>query len=222
MKRDWELVVFDWDGTLMDSTAAISRAIQAACREVGVPEPESAQATHVIGLGLVDALQRVAPSLDPADYERVARAYRRHYFAHADELVLFDGVAPLLRDLREQGMRLAVATGKSRAGLEQALEQSGLRGLFDATRTADQTQPKPHPRMLHELLDELVADAAGTLMVGDTTHDLQMACNAGVRSVGVSYGAHGAEELRRLRPLGVASSVPELRDILLGASPPNP
>ncbi len=222
MNQTWDLVVFDWDGTLMDSTAAITRAIQAACREVGVPEPAAEQATHVIGLGLGDALQRVAPSLDPADYERVARAYRRHYFAHADELVPFDGVVPLLRELRDHGMRLAVATGKSRAGLELALEQSGLRGLFDATRTADQTQSKPHPRMLLELLDELVADAGSALMVGDTTHDLQMALNAGVRSIGVSYGAHGAEELRTLQPLGVAGSVSELRRMLLRTGTPNP
>ena len=215
MSRAWDLVVFDWDGTLMDSTAAITRSIQAACREVGVPEPEFAQASFVIGLGLVDALRRVAPSLSPDDYERVAQAYRRHYFAQARELVLFDGVEPLLRQLRERGMRLAVATGKSRTGLELALEQSGLRPLFDATRTADETASKPHPRMLLELVDELAASPRETLMVGDTTHDLQMAGNAGIAAVGVSYGAHGADELRRLAPLHVADSVPALGRFLL-------
>lgn len=211
-----DLFVFDWDGTLMDSTAAITRAIQAACREVGVPEPAPAQAAYVIGLGLADALRRVAPTLRPADYDRVAQAYRRHYFAHADELVLFDGIEALLRELRARGKRLAVATGKSRAGLELALEQSGLRGLFDATRTADETASKPHPRMLRELLAELAADADSTLMIGDTTHDLQMALNAGTPAVGVAYGAHRADELLRLQPLCVADSVAELREFLLG------
>jgi phosphoglycolate phosphatase len=215
MTSRWDLVVFDWDGTLMDSTAAITRAIQAACREVGVPEPARAQASFVIGLGLVDALRHVAPDVPAADYERIAQAYRRHYFAQADELVLFDGVATLLRELREQGARLAVATGKSRTGLELALEQSGLRGLFDTTRTADETASKPHPQMLLEIMDELVAPADSTLMIGDTTHDLQMARNAGTPAVGVSYGAHRADELSLLQPLRVVDSVAELRSFLL-------
>ncbi len=215
MTARWELVVFDWDGTLMDSTAAITRAIQAACRDVGVPEPAPEQATYVIGLGLVDALRLVAPSLHPQQYEQVAQAYRRHYFTYARELVLFDGVRPLLEELRARGTRLAVATGKSRTGLELALEQSGLRSLFDATRTADQTASKPHPRMLLEVMDELVMAADSTLMIGDTTHDLQMARNAGTAAVAVSYGAHGADELRRLQPLCVAPSVAELRGFLL-------
>ncbi len=218
MSARWDLLVFDWDGTLMDSTAAITRAIQAACRDVGVAEPEPAQAAFVIGLGLADALRRVAPSLAAAQYDQVAQAYRRHYFAQAQELVLFDGVRELLADLRDQGLRLAVATGKSRTGLELALEQSGLRGLFDATRTADQTASKPHPQMLLEVIDELAASPATTLMIGDTTHDLLMARNAGTAAAAVSYGAHRAEELRRLQPLCVAASVAELRDFLLDRS----
>ncbi len=222
MTSRWELVVFDWDGTLMDSTAAITRAIQAACREVGVVEPAAAKASHVIGLGLVDALRHVAPDVPPEDYPRIAQAYRRHYFSQAEQLVLFDGVAPLLRELRERGMRLAVATGKSRTGLELALEQSGLRGLFDATRTADETASKPHPQMLLEIIDELVADGRTTLMIGDTTHDLQMARNAGTAAVGVSYGAHGRQELLRLEPLHVADSVAELRALLLAEHPAAP
>lgn len=222
MSARWDLVVFDWDGTLMDSTAAITRSIQAACREVGVAEPARAQAAYVIGLGLADALRHVAPDVSPADYDRIAQAYRRHYFAQARELVLFDGVAWLLRELRERGMRLAVATGKSRTGLELALEQSGLRSMFDTTRTADETASKPHPQMLLEIMEELAADAGSTLMIGDTTHDLEMARNAGTAAVGVSYGAHRAEELACLQPLCVTDSVAGLRDFLLGRSSPAP
>ena len=209
------LIVFDWDGTLMDSTALIARSIQAACIELGLPAPAVDDCAWVIGLGLDDALRHVAPTLPPADYARLAQAYRRHYFAQDDALVLFPGALELLHALRDAGHALAVATGKSRSGLERALAHAELRGLFDATRTADETASKPHPAMLEELMRELVYAPQQTLMIGDTTHDLQMAHNAGCDAVAVCYGAHDASTLAALQPLCVADSVAALRAFLL-------
>ena len=214
--HDHPLLVFDWDGTLMDSTAAIVRAIQAACGDLDLPVPAQADAAYVIGLGLQDALRHVAPSLPAADYPRLAAAYRKHYFAEDGELDLFPGVLELLQALKSAGHALAVATGKSRHGLERALDHAALRGLFDATRTADETASKPHPAMLEALMQQLVYAPRQTLMIGDTIHDLQMARNAGCASLAVSYGAHDSAALAALRPLGVVDSVPALRRFLLG------
>ena len=151
----FDLIVFDWDGTLFDSTALIARCIQAACADVGTTVPSDAAARHVIGLGVHDALAHAAPALAPRDYPALGARFRHHYLASQHELVLFDGVVELLHALARRGHRLAVATGKSRRGLDEALGSVQLRGVFDATRTADETQPKPHPRMLLELMDEL-------------------------------------------------------------------
>jgi phosphoglycolate phosphatase len=209
--RNFDLVVFDWDGTLVDSTALIADAIQAACHEMGEPPPGEDAARYVIGLGFASAVQHVAPRLDPSAYPAFSAAYRRHYMAGESRITLFDGVRELLRDLDEQGYRLAIATGKSRGGLEHALTQSRLRGVFHATRCADQGLPKPHPDMLHNLMRFLAADAERTLMVGDTSHDLELARNAGAPSVAVSYGAHSAETLARFAPLAIVDSVAQLR-----------
>ena len=206
----FDLVVFDWDGTLFDSTALIAGCIQAACADLGVLVPSDADARYVIGLGLHDALRHAAPALAPADYPALGARYRHHYFARQHELVLFDGVLDLLHALKRRGHRLAVATGKSRRGLDEALAGVQLRGMFDATRTADETASKPHPRMLLELIDELGTTAGQTLMIGDTTHDLQLAANAGAASVAVSYGAHEREAFGGHAPLHVAHGVPEL------------
>jgi phosphoglycolate phosphatase len=205
-----ELIAFDWDGTLFDSTACIVRSIQAAAREMGLPEPSQEKAQHVIGLGLEQALLIAVPGLPRERYREMGNAYRKHYFAHAHDVTLFDGVVPLLHALKDRGHRLAVATGKSRRGLDEALDQVGLRALFDATRTAEETAGKPHPQMLHELMDELGVAPARTLMVGDTTHDLQLAINAGTPALAVSFGAHPVEELEALRPLAVLHDVPSL------------
>lgn len=208
------LLVFDWDGTLMDSTAIIVRAIQEACRTIGVPPPSDLDASYVIGLGLGDAIRRAVPGLDPSRHDELAQAYRRYYFAHDQDLVLFPGILDLLQAARRAGHTLAVATGKSRQGLDRALEHADLRGLFDATRTADETASKPHPLMLEELMRELGAGPRQTLMIGDTTHDLQMARNAGTDAVAVSYGAHAARDLAVLEPLYLADSVAALRAFL--------
>ena len=213
--RRFDLVVFDWDGTLFDSTTLIVRCIQAACRDIGVPVPDPAQAAYVIGLGLHDALQHVAPGLPPARYPELGARYRHHYLASQDALVLFPGTLEMLEALRGRQHLLAVATGKSRRGLDEALAHAQLQGLFDATRTADETAGKPDPRMLRELMAELGTSPARTLMVGDTTHDLQLAANAGAACVAVSYGAHAREAFVPHAPLFVAHSTRELHDWLL-------
>ena len=212
--RRYDLIVFDWDGTLFDSTALIVRAIQAACQDLGAPVPSDEAAAHVIGLGLQDALQRAVPDLPIDLYPELGRRYRQHYFASHDQVTLFAGVPELLAGLRERNHWLAVATGKNRHGLNEALRISGLAGSFDTTRTADETRSKPHPQMLQELMREFGTDPERTLMIGDTTHDLQLAANAGTDAVAVAYGAHPPEQLGDLRPLTIAHSVPELQDWL--------
>ena len=213
--RRFDLIAFDWDGTLFDSTGLITRCIQQACRDVGVAVPSDADAAYVIGLGLHDALRHAAPGLAPARYPELGQRYRDHYFARQHELVLFEGTLAMLQDLKARQHHVTVATGKSRRGLDEALATSQLRGLFDGSRTADETASKPHPQMLLELMSEFGAGTERTLMIGDTTHDLQMARNAGVARVGVSFGAHGFESFAEFEPLTVAHSTRELHDWLL-------
>lgn len=210
MAKKFDLLIFDWDGTLMDSTSAIVAAIQAASRDLGLPEPTADKARHVIGLGLSDALHHAVPDLSPERYPQMAERYRYHYLAGDRQLDLFDGVAELLSELASAGYFLAVATGKSRLGLDRALDHSGLRTFFHATRTADECFSKPHPQMLEELLSEFGVDKHKALMVGDTTHDLQMARNAEVAGLGVTYGAHPEEVLLALEPLACVREVREL------------
>ncbi|MEN9417706.1 MAG: hypothetical protein RI988_1326 [Pseudomonadota bacterium] len=213
--RRFDLIAFDWDGTLFDSTALIVRCIQAACRDVGTAVPSDEQAAYVIGLGLRDALLHAAPDFPPERYAELGNAYRRHYFAAQHEVVLFEGTLQMLHALRERSHLLAVATGKSRRGLDEALGTTQLKGLFDATRTADETASKPDPLMLHELMAELGVRPERTLMIGDTTHDLEMAGRAGVAGLGVSYGAHDHEAFGAHAPVFVAHSTRELHDWLV-------
>ena len=212
--RRFDLIAFDWDGTLFDSTAIIVRCIQAAVRDVGGTVPTDKEAAYVIGMGLMQALAHAAPDVPPEKYTELGNRYRFHYIQHQDDLSLFDGVLPLLNDLRERGHLLAVATGKSRRGLDEALHTVQLKGVFDGSRTADQTAGKPHPLMLQELMAEFDVAPERLLMIGDTTHDLQMAVNAGCASVGVSYGAHEPDAFHALQPLAVVHSVRELHDWL--------
>ena len=213
--RRFDLIAFDWDGTLFDSTAIIVRCIQAAVRDVGGTVPTDKEAAYVIGMGLMQALAHAAPDVPPEKYTELGNRYRFHYIQHQDDLSLFEGVLPLLNDLRERGHLLAVATGKSRRGLDDALHSVDLRGVFDGSRTADQTAGKPHPLMLQELMAEFDVAPDRLLMIGDTTHDLQMAVNAGCASVGVSYGAHEPDAFHALKPLAIVHSVRELHDWLL-------
>lgn len=207
----YELLVFDWDGTLIDSANTIVACIQAACRDLGLPVPDDARASHVIGLGLRDALSHAIPGLPEGEYGRVVERYRRHFLARDPEIPLFSGTETMLAGLRQRGHILAVATGKSRAGLAHALENTGLRRFFASSRCADECAPKPAPDMLHELIDELDVSSTSTLMIGDTVHDLKMAASAGVDAVAVSYGAHPKPELVALEPLACLDSVDELR-----------
>ncbi len=213
--RQYDLIAFDWDGTLFDSTAIITRCIQNAVRDVGGTVPGDKEAAYVIGMGLMQALAHAAPDVPADKYPLLGERYRFHYMAHQNDLSLFTGVLELLADLKQRHHWLAVATGKSRRGLDEVLHTVQLKGMFDASRTADETAGKPHPRMLQELMAEFGVAPERTLMIGDTTHDLQMAINAGCPSVGVSYGAHEPEAFHALQPLHVAHSVRELHDWLL-------
>lgn len=208
--RRYDLIAFDWDGTLFDSTQIIVRCIQEAVRDVGGTVPGDREAAYVIGLGLQEALARAAPDVLPSQYALLGQRYRHHYLAHQDDLALFDGVLPMLAELKARGHLLAVATGKSRRGLDETLAAVELAGVFDASRTADETRGKPHPLMLQQLMAELNVPPARLLVVGDTTHDLQMAVNAGCDSVGVSYGAHEPDTFHALGPRYVAHSVTQL------------
>ena len=213
--RQFDLIAFDWDGTLFDSTAIITRCIQLAVQDVGGTVPTREQAAYVIGMALMPALAHAAPDVPKERYPLLGERYRHHYSAHQHDISLFEGVLDMLAELKARHHWLAVATGKSRAGLNEALQAVELRALFDGSRTADETAGKPHPRMLHELMREFGVEPERTLMVGDTTHDLQMARNAGCASVGVSYGAHESDEFHALAPRHIAHSVRELHDWLL-------
>lgn len=215
MPQRFDLIVFDWDGTLFDSTALIVNSIRAAAQDLELEVPTPEQASYVIGLGLVEALQHALPGLPQQRYGELVQRYRHHYFAKSHEVTLFDGVPALLQTLKAQHHWLAVATGKSRRGLDEALQTVGLDRLFDATRTADETASKPNPQMLLELMREFGADPERTLMIGDTTHDLQLARNAGCSALAVTYGAHDAEALQAMEPLLVAPDVGSLRGWLL-------
>ena len=212
--RHFDLIAFDWDGTVADSTAIITRSIQEAVRDVGGTVPSDEQAAYVIGMALMPALARAAPDVPPEKYAELGNRFRHHYFQHQDDICLFDGILPLLADMRSRGHWLAVATGKSRRGLNDALQDAQLKGMFDGSRTADETAGKPSPLMLNELMAEFGVEPERTLMIGDTTHDLQMAVNAGCACVGVSYGAHAPDNFAQFNPLFVAESARELHQWL--------
>ena len=215
----FDCITFDWDGTLFDSTAIITRCIQDAVVEVGGARPSHEAACYVIGLGLMQALAHAAPDVPPEKYPALGEAYKRQWALHVDAIDFFAGTMQMLLDLKTRGFKLAVATGKSRRGLDEVLQREldgvKLKTLFDATRTADQTAGKPDPLMLRELMEELDVKPDRMLMIGDTTHDLLLARNAGVASVGVSFGAHDAQAFAEFSPLHVAQSIAELHDWLI-------
>ncbi len=213
--RRFDLIAFDWDGTLFDSTAIITKCIQEAVRDVGGVVPSDAAASYVIGMALMPALAHAAPDVPKEKYPELGLRYRHHYLARQHDISLFEGVLALLAELKGRQHLLAVATGKSRKGLDDALHAVELKGVFDGSRTADETRGKPDPRMLNELMAEFGVAPERTLMIGDTTHDLQMALNAGCPSVGVGYGAHSTDAFEALKPLCVAQTVRELQDWLL-------
>lgn len=211
MSKRYDLIVFDWDGTLMDSTAVIAGSIQAACRDLGLTVPDDAASRHVIGLGLAQALRYAVPDVPESMYEPLVARYRQHFLAQDQAIPLFDGARETIAELHDAGFWLGVATGKSRMGLDRALESSGLKEYFHATRTADQSFSKPDPAMLLELMDELGVSNGRTLMIGDTTHDVLMAQNAEVDVVAAGYGAHPQQQLQELNPLALVKDFAELR-----------
>ncbi|MBC7467697.1 MAG: HAD-IA family hydrolase [Ramlibacter sp.] len=214
-QRRFDLIAFDWDGTLFDSTQIIVRCIQRAVADVGGAVPSDKAAAYVIGMGLTQALAHAAPDVPESKYPELGQRYRYHYTSQQNDLALFDGVLSLLAELKLRQHWLAVATGKSRRGLDEVLQTVQLRSVFDGSRTADETAGKPDPRMLRELMAEFGTEPGRTLMIGDTTHDLQMALNAGCPSVGVSYGAHEPDAFHALNPLFIAHTVPQLQQWLL-------
>ena len=211
MPRRFELLIFDWDGTLMDSAACIALCLRGACRDLGLPVPSERDARHVIGLGLTDAMAYILPGVPPAKHQQVAERYRHHFLARDAETTLFSGASDMVRELHEAGHLLAVATGKSRRGLDRALAATGLASYFHATRCADEGYSKPHPGMLQCLLGELGVAPGGALMIGDTTHDMQMAQAAGMARLAVAHGAHDACDLVAYEPVACVHDCGELR-----------
>lgn len=208
------LIVFDWDGTLFDSTGVIAHSLQKACEALGMAAPTTQEAKHVIGLGFNEAIEQLVGPLNAEQSAAFMTAYRRNYFAGESLVTLYDGILELLKGLQGQGRLMAVATGKSRAGLNRVLLDGHLRPYFDATRTADETTSKPHPQMLLELLDELEVSPHQAVMVGDTTYDIDMANAAGMASIAVKYGAHDEKLLLASRPTVVVHDVNTLTKVL--------
>lgn len=210
--RRFELLVFDWDGTLMDSQQQIVQCIQAAAADLGLSVPSHAAASNIIGLGLTEAIEQLFPGQGAALRQDMVQAYRRHFLdaGIGSQSRLFEGAEAVLNELGKADYLLAVATGKSRSGLIRVFEHTGLGDLFDYTRCADETFSKPHPAMLEEIMERLGVLPEATLMIGDTEYDLQMAANAGVAAVGVSYGAHEPERLLRHGPLVVLNHIRDL------------
>ncbi len=210
----YPFVIFDWDGTLADSTAVIKRALQRSAEDLGYPIPTDAQASFIIGMGLRPALEHAIPTLREEDLTRLTDRFRHHFIVGENEIFLFDGVPEMLAALKARGHSLAVATGKSRKGLDRAFDTLGLREYFVASRCADEGFSKPHPGMLHALFDMTGMSASDAVMIGDTTHDLQLAENAGTASIGVTYGAHERALLTAHQPLTLVDSVSALRQFL--------
>lgn len=213
--KKYSAVIFDWDGTIINSTHSIVAAIQAACSDLDLPVPEARDAAWVIGLSLESGLYRCVPDLTAEQMPKFLERYRHHYFGYDPHIQLFDGMRELLEGMRAQQIGLAVATGKSRVGLEKIIDQVNLRPLFDTTRTADETASKPDPTMLLEILEELDLVPDEVVMVGDTTHDIHMAHHAGVDSLAVSYGAHDPDTLKASSPSAMVASVTDMQSWLL-------
>jgi phosphoglycolate phosphatase len=216
MKDRFDLLVFDWDGTLFDSVDWIVDCLKQAAEDRGLPIPSDEAARSVIGLNLQGAMDALYPGVSPEMAASVAESYRRYYKARPITATsLFEGVTDMLAELRGQGYRLAVATGKVRAELDRALRATDTGGLFHATRCADETASKPDPTMLFQLMDELAVVPERTLMIGDSLHDLRMARNAGVPAIGVGCGANGLDELAVLNPLACLGATRDLLNFLI-------
>ena len=201
MPKQFDLIVWDWDGTLADSTSMITNALLKAAEQVGLPAISSQAASNIIGLGFREAIHALYGDIAAEQAQAFSAQYAANYYAGESEIPLFAGAADTIMALSKRGFKLAVATGKGRHGLNLALEHCGLTHYFHSTRTVDECFSKPHPQMLDELMDHFVVLPERTLMIGDTNYDLQMAQNAGVSSIGVTYGAQHAEQWQHLNPI---------------------
>lgn len=210
--KQYDAVIFDWDGTLMDSTHSIVESMQLASADVGLPVPSTEQASWIIGLSLETALYKAVPQLTADLVPDFMARYRHHFFQRDGAIKMFDGAVPMLDRLRQRTVPISVATGKTRMGLDRVLQAVNLVNYFDTTRCADETQSKPDPQMLHEILWELDLQAENVLMVGDTTHDVDMAHHAGIDSLAVTYGAHDIPTLEKSKPTIMVTSVAEMQD----------
>lgn len=216
MNNGFELIVFDWDGTLMDSEARIVDCMQRAARDLGEPVPSDAASRDVIGLGLNEAVARLFPQAERTLIQALVDAYRDHWLGdEVEAAVMFEGAERLVSELHGRGVLLGVATGKSRRGLDKAMLDSGLGDYFHATRCADETFSKPHPQMLEEILTDLDTRPASALVVGDTEYDMRMAASAGVAAVGVGHGVHSAERLLAAGARHCFANLPQLSDWLM-------
>jgi len=211
MSTPFDLLVFDWDGTLMDSQRRIVACIRAAITDLALEPRDDATISNIIGLGLTEAIDTLYPGSDAELHRAMTDRYRHHFlYANPTPAQLFSASAETVERLADGGYLLAVATGKGRAGLDRVLGETGLGRCFTATRCADETLSKPHPQMLLELMDELGVEPERTLMIGDTEYDMQMASNARTRALAVSYGVHAPERLHRHNPLHCIDDIGEL------------
>lgn len=210
--KDYRLVVFDWDGTLMDSVAQIVAAMHASMRDLNIEILSTDKVKNIIGLGLREAIDALYPGQDDSFFQRFVERYKQHWFGLSHQSRLFPGAEQTLRLLKEQGLMLAVATGKGRQGLNKVLADSGLADYFHTTRCADETTSKPDPRMLNEIMAELDVKPEQTIMIGDSEYDMEMARNAGVTPIAATYGVHTWERLFQFNPLLRLDALSELGD----------
>lgn len=208
------MIIFDWDGTLADSISSIAESIIAACEKAGFDPPPFEKARYIVGLGIKESFEYLCPGILMKDFQKAALKYRDEFIEREKNINLFKGIKEGLVKLQETGVLLAVATGKSRAGLDRSIKHSGTGNFFHITRTADETQAKPDPLMLKEIINSLEVRKEECVMIGDTVFDLQMAQNAGIDSIAVTYGAHSKEKIKEENPLHTADSVDSLFDFI--------
>jgi phosphoglycolate phosphatase len=211
----YKMVIFDWDGTILDSTGAITRSIQKACLDAGFVDPGEQIASYVIGLGLKDALRQVAPNASETQVNLLIESYKKNYLSKDHQLELFVGAIPLFKKLNEMGVVCTVATGKSRQGLNRAMSHTNTAQYFMGSRCADECHSKPHPQMIFELIDEFNVLPSDVVMIGDTTHDLYMAQAACVDALSVQTGAHSPTMLNQVPHLNSFHSINELAPWLI-------
>lgn len=213
--KKYKLVIFDWDGTVMDSVTKIVNCIRSSAESLNIVPPSDEAIKNIIGMSLEKAIDVLFPD-NLAQHQALISGYKYQYSVDTTPTPVFANVVSVLNALKEQGIVLAVATGKGRGGLERLLEQSQLRHFFSATRTSDEALSKPSPDMLYQLLEELGISAQDAVMIGDTQIDMTMAKAAGVDRIGVTMGVHNAQQLNKLSPVATVDNYLQLQQVLLG------